>query len=169
MIKKLAVLAVFIGMFIYAPPGHPAFAQTTNNFWPDTPTSYGTVYVRSSLGTGWAPYVLNAVGYVGTFTGSHFVASKCRTDSRCVTVKFGKPPGGALGWTQCKTGNCTIILDKRANTKYRNRILIHEFGHVFGLGHNKHCVSVMWPYRSCSGKNWPGYFSTSEKQTLRGR
>src|SRR6476620_7949595 len=156
--------AIILCAFLYAPTPAPV-AITPVSFWPTTPTAYGTVYVVSHLDSSWNPYLRHTTVYINAFVASHIRLVACKKSQRCVTIRYGNPPGSAYGWTTCKNNNCTIILDRRTPRKYRNRILTHEFGHVFGLAHNKHCVSVMWPYRECAHQNWPGYFSTTEKRT----
>jgi hypothetical protein len=137
------------------------------------------VYVVETLSSAWP--VGSALKVVDVHTASRaYVVKRCpATAKRCVTVRSGAikgGPSGVIGWTSCKNWRCTITIDTKDaarsgdfGPKTRKWLLVHEIGHVFGLGHRKACSTAMNQYRRCNGHVPPLYFDASQRRTLHDR
>ena len=68
--------------------------------------------------------------------------------------------GKYRGWTEHKNGHIKISIVKDAH--HRPCVVIHEFGHAFGLDHSKDPGSIMFP----SAKETPA-LSEEDKQRIR--
>jgi hypothetical protein len=84
--------------------------------------------------------VKEAAEWLDRYTASDMVVvSRCSGRAwKCVTVRSGKLSGTLVGWTHANT--ITIDTGKVArgpyqSAGYRKRLLAHELGHTFNLGH----------------------------------
>lgn len=106
-----------------------------------TPASQRRIEVVDKIKpTAWD--VRGAVNWLDRYTASDMVlVSRCSGRAyRCITVRGGKLPGKTVGWSEGST--ITIDTAKLARSPYRSatyrqRLLVHELAHTFGLHHTK--------------------------------
>jgi hypothetical protein len=122
------------------------------------------VYVQESMSSAWD--VKGAARFVDKYTVSKVVmVKKCPASGRCVVVRPGAVKGGptgVIGYTKCVKGWCVITIDTRDagksgkfGPKTRKWLLVHEFGHTYGLAHRKTCTTAMYQYRRCTNGHVP--------------
>lgn len=126
------------------------------------------VDVNSRLDNSWARNVRIGTRYIDSYTKSSINRGPCQAGHRCITIVFGNVEGSSAGFTTCRQGNCQITMEQSIPIRYRLFLLEHELGHAFGLHHNPHCVSIMWPYRTCPNGTYPRSYTPAETTYLRG-
>ncbi|MDG4792738.1 hypothetical protein [Micromonospora sp. WMMD1082] len=104
--------------------------------------------------------VKSALRWLDVYTGkSTFrLVKRCPAKRDCVTVQTGKLSGRNVGWAspiRAKTGathrTSIVVIDpaKAKRLRYsqadRKWLLVHEFGHVHALPHQRKRISVMHP------------------------
>lgn len=135
-----------------------------------------TVMIQESLGGEWDTALRQSISFLDRYTKTRMVIGSCRAyAARCVTVRYGSPAkrswvgqcGPSCGPSRAVSG---IVIRKTwqgsGPVAAKKRLLTHELGHAFGLGHNTRFSSVMygWVYR-----NWvpcPYSFTAAERRLL---
>lgn len=167
MLKRLILLISLVSLLFTGSPTSAMATASPLEVW-GTATLPDIDYVSTLTGGSWRSEAETAVGFIDGFTTTtnHFV-NRCHTGRRCVQFYFGTVPGSDLGRTVCKHGNCVITIERGTPVQYQTMLLLHEEGHVYGLPHQKTCVSVMDPIRTCWSHLNGKPFTTTEIRLLK--
>lgn len=156
----LSLLTFTVGLFVI---GTRAEAATI---------TANTVIVRESLNGTWDSALRTSLSAVDRYTGeTRMVIGKCDSRHRCITFRYGNPPGNLVGWcSPCgiRSGEDIITVYKGyGNSTTRRHLLTHETAHAFGVGHNSKPISVMYKDMKYNGKLTPYTFTKTELAILK--
>lgn len=158
---------------ISSDPVDPAYQTFLDSL--KTPT--GILYVRrtKSMGVGWG--LPDAVRWFDRYTGSKmkYIGTRpCPASARCVTIRPKNLPGRYIGYAggSSKQLRSTIYIDKAAARRYginrkveRMKVIKHELGHLFGLGHSDSRRNLMYERVDL---NTSTKMTANQRATLRG-
>lgn len=187
LVSLLGIVAILgmvaAGIVVSGPEGEPDVLPSSTPFpsgWKFVEKGWSSssppppVYVTENLPSAWP--VSTAKSLVDSYTtGKISLVSKCPASAlRCVNIRSGSVSGSPIAYTSCKSWKCSITVDVKDATRTgqfgpitRKWLLVHELGHVFGLGHRKSCATAMYPNRRCSGHTPPLKFDTSQRTVLK--
>lgn len=157
--KRLATILAVATSVTLAAPAHTATAAAT-------PIVY--VDADSAVWGSWNWALKSAVGTVDGYTGSRMAFGRCRYGYRCIHIRqqVKNPAWAAVTYVTSPYTSWIFLNPNSLRQPYwwEKRLIRHELGHAFWLGHAPRCDSVMNMNIACW---WT--FNSSEARFLRSR